>query len=307
MAFLEVSGIYKAFGKTEVLKGIDFSLEKGHTSYTSNLGMLPLRRAICDYLCSDYDLDYNPETQCLITVGVSEALDLAVRAVLCPGDEAIYASPCYVSYPAEIQMTGGIPVPLPTYRKDNFAVDPGELRKLITPRTKLLMLNFPCNPTGAVMGRAALEEVAKIARKYDLLSVPVVDNENRLGGIITIDDIIDVMDDAATEDIEKMHMLLPSEDDYLKTGIFTLVKNRIVWLLILMIASTFTSQIITGFEDKLAAIAGLTASIPMLTGTGGNAGNQVSSLIIRGIALGKIEIKDFFRVLWMRRCIPLYA
>ena len=138
------------------------------------------------------------------------------------------------------------------------------------------------------------EEVAKIARKYDLLSVPVVDNENRLVGIITIDDIIDVMDDAVTEDIEKMHMLIPSEDDYLKTGIFTLVKNRIVWLLILMIASTFTSQIITGFEDKLAAIAGLTASIPMLTGTGGNAGNQVSSLIIRGIALGKIEIKDFF-------------
>ena len=86
-----------------------FSLEKGHTSYTSNLGMLPLRRAICDYLRSDYDLDYNPETQCLITVGVSEALDLAVRAVLCPGDEAIYATPCYVSYPAEIQMTGWVP------------------------------------------------------------------------------------------------------------------------------------------------------------------------------------------------------
>lgn len=148
-----------------------FSLEKGHTSYTSNLGMLPLRRAICDYLRSDYDLDYNPETQCLITVGVSEALDLAVRAVLCPGDEAIYATPCYVSYPAEIQMTGGIPVPLPTYRKDNFAVDPGELRKLITPRTKLLMLNFPCNPTGAVMGRAALEEVAKIAIENDLVVI----------------------------------------------------------------------------------------------------------------------------------------
>ena len=142
------------------------------------------------------------------------------------------------------------------------------------------------------------EEVAEIARKYDLLSVPVVDNENRLVGIITIDDIIDVMEEAATEDIEKMHMLLPSEDDYLKTGVFTLVKNRIVWLLVLMISATFTSQIITGFEDKLAAVAGLTASIPMLTGTGGNAGNQVSSLIIRGIALGKIGISDYFKVLW---------
>ncbi len=148
-----------------------FSLERGHTSYTSNLGMPSLRRAVCDYLRSDYDLDYCHENQCLITVGVSEALDLAVRAVLSPGDEAIYAAPCYVSYPAEIQMTGGIPVPLPTYRKDNFAVDPEELRKLITPKTKLLMLNFPCNPTGAVMGRKALEEVARIAIENDLVVI----------------------------------------------------------------------------------------------------------------------------------------
>lgn len=142
------------------------------------------------------------------------------------------------------------------------------------------------------------EEVAAIAKKYDLLSVPVVDNEGRLVGIITIDDIVDIIDEEATEDMEKMALLTPSEDEYLKTGVFTLAKNRIGWLLILMIASTFTGQIIEGFENQLATIAGLTACIPMLMGTGGNSGNQVSTLIIRGLALGEVRIKDYFRVLW---------
>lgn len=142
------------------------------------------------------------------------------------------------------------------------------------------------------------ETVASLARKYDLLSVPVVDNEQRLVGIITIDDIVDVIEDENTEDFEKMALLLPSEDEYLKTGVFTLTKNRIVWLLVLMISATFTGQIIEGFEDKLSAIAGLTASIPMLMDTGGNSGNQVSTLIIRGLALGDIKVKDYFKVLW---------
>ena len=142
------------------------------------------------------------------------------------------------------------------------------------------------------------EDVAAIAKKYDLLSVPVVDNEDRLVGIITIDDIVDIIDEEATEDMEKMALLTPSEDEYLKTGVFTLAKNRIGWLLILMIASTFTGQIIEGFENQLATIAGLTACIPMLMGTGGNSGNQVSTLIIRGLALGEVRIKDYFRVLW---------
>ena len=142
------------------------------------------------------------------------------------------------------------------------------------------------------------EEIAAIAKKYDLLSVPVVDNENRLVGIITIDDIVDIIDEEATEDMEKMALLTPSEDEYLKTGVFTLAKNRIGWLLVLMIASTFTGQIIEGFENQLATIAGLTACIPMLMGTGGNSGNQVSTLIIRGLALGEVRIKDYFRVLW---------
>lgn len=142
------------------------------------------------------------------------------------------------------------------------------------------------------------EAVAAIARKYDLLSVPVVDNENRLVGIITIDDIVDVIEEENTEDFEKMALLLPSEDEYMKTGVFTLTKNRIVWLLVLMISATFTGQIIENFEDKLAAFAGLTACIPMLMDTGGNSGNQVSTLIIRGLALGTIQIRDYFKVLW---------
>lgn len=142
------------------------------------------------------------------------------------------------------------------------------------------------------------EEVAAIAKKYDLLSVPVVDKENRLVGIITIDDIVDIIDEEATEDFEKMAMLTPSDDEYLKTKFLTLAKNRIPWLMILMISSTFTGQIIEGFENKLAAVAGLTACIPMLMGTGGNSGSQVSTLIIRGLALDEIRVKDYLKVLW---------
>ncbi len=142
------------------------------------------------------------------------------------------------------------------------------------------------------------ETVAAIAKKYDLLSVPVVDKENRLVGIITIDDIVDIIDEEATEDFEKMALLHPSEDEYLKTGVFTLAKNRIIWLLVLMVSATLTGQIIENFEAKLAMVAGLTACIPMLMDTGGNSGNQVSTLIIRGLALGEIEIKDYFKVLW---------
>ena len=142
------------------------------------------------------------------------------------------------------------------------------------------------------------EEVASIAKKYDLLSVPVVDNEGRLVGIITIDDIIDIIDEEATEDFEKMANLTPSDDEYLKTKVWGLAKNRIPWLIILLISSTFTGQIIEGFETKLAAIAGMTACIPMLMGTGGNSGSQVSTLIIRGLALDEIRVRDYFKVLW---------
>ncbi len=140
------------------------------------------------------------------------------------------------------------------------------------------------------------EYVADIVRKYDLLSVPVTDNENRLVGIITIDDVVDVIEEEVTEDFEKMAAMTPSDDEYLKTGIFKLAKNRILWLLILMISGTFTGMIIEGYEALLSGFVALTASMPMLMGTAGNAGSQVSTLIIRGLAVGEIEIKDYFKI-----------
>lgn len=142
------------------------------------------------------------------------------------------------------------------------------------------------------------EYVADLARKYDLLSIPVVDSENRLVGIVTIDDIVDIIEEENTEDFEKMALLVPNEEAYIKTPVITLAKNRIVWLMILMVSATFTGLIIEGFENKLALISGLTAAIPMLMDTGGNSGNQVSTLIIRGLALGEISLKDYFKVLW---------
>lgn len=149
------------------------------------------------------------------------------------------------------------------------------------------------------------EQVADMARKYDLLSVPVVDNEGRLVGIITIDDIVDVIEEENTEDFEKMAMLRPSEDNYLKTGVLSLAKNRIIWLLVLMVSATFTGKIIENYESMLAAVAGLTAAIPMLMGTSGNAGNQVSTLIIRGLALGELSPKDYFKILFKELRVAL--
>lgn len=140
------------------------------------------------------------------------------------------------------------------------------------------------------------EDVADMVRKYDLLSVPVVDNEGRLVGIITIDDIVDVIEEENTEDFEKMAMLRPSVSEYLKTGVFMLAKNRIGWLMLLMITATFTGKIIGGFEDMLAAVAGLTAAIPMLMNTSGNSGNQASTLIIRGLATGEVTLRDAAKV-----------
>ena len=142
------------------------------------------------------------------------------------------------------------------------------------------------------------EQVADVAKHYDLLAVPVVDNENRLVGIVTIDDIMDIIEDEATEDFEKMAALLPSDDEYLKTPVLTLVRNRIGWLLVLMVSATLTGSIIQSFEDMLAVVTGLTASIPILTGTGGNAGNQSSTIAIRSLALGQIGPGDTFKVLF---------
>ena len=142
------------------------------------------------------------------------------------------------------------------------------------------------------------EDASAVFSKYDLTVVPVVDNENRLVGIITVDDALDVLETEATEDIEIMGGITPSDKPYLKTSIWETFKARFPWLLLLMISATFTGQIISHFETALASAAVLTAYIPMLMDTGGNSGSQASVTVIRGISLNDIEFSDFFRVVW---------
>lgn len=143
------------------------------------------------------------------------------------------------------------------------------------------------------------EEVAKQFKKYDFTAMPVVDNENRLVGIITVDDIVDILEEENTEDMEKMAAIMPSDKPYMKSGVWEIFKNRFPWLLLLMVTSVFTQAIITSFEDALrSASVALTAFIPMLMGTGGNAGGQASVTVIRGISLGEIEYRDVPRVIW---------
>lgn len=142
------------------------------------------------------------------------------------------------------------------------------------------------------------EQVAQMFSNYNFLALPVVDNENRLVGIVTIDDAIDVIQEEATEDIEKMAAVLPSDKPYMKTSIFGLYKKRVPWLLILMLSATFTSAIISSFEAVLANVLILSSFIPMITGSGGNAGSQSSVSVIRALSLGEIQFKSIFLVLW---------
>jgi len=141
------------------------------------------------------------------------------------------------------------------------------------------------------------EEVARKFKKYDLIAMPVVDKENRLVGIITVDDIMDVIDDENTEDFYKMAAISPSDENYLDTSVFGIAKQRIIWLLILMISATFTGYIIKSFETALASVVTLAMFIPQLMDTGGNAGSQSSTVIIRGIALGTVKFRDGWKVL----------
>ena len=142
------------------------------------------------------------------------------------------------------------------------------------------------------------EDVSGMFSDYDLLAVPVVDREKRLVGIVTVDDVMDVMEQEATEDMEIMAAITPSDRPYMKTAVFDLWKNRIPWLLILMISATFTGMIITSFEDALAAQVVLTAFIPMLMDTGGNSGSQASVTVIRSLSLGDVEFSDLIHVIW---------
>ena len=142
------------------------------------------------------------------------------------------------------------------------------------------------------------EQVAQMFSNYNFLALPVVDNENRLVGIVTIDDAIDVIQEEATEDIEKMAAVLPSDKPYMKTSVFGLYRKRAPWLLILMLSATFTSAIISSFEAVLANVLILSSFIPMITGSGGNAGSQASVSVIRALSLGEIQFKSIFLVLW---------
>ena len=142
------------------------------------------------------------------------------------------------------------------------------------------------------------ESVAEKFKKYDLTAMPVVDGENRLVGIITVDDIVDILQEETTEDIEKMAAMTPSDKPYLKTSVWDIYKHRIPWLMLLMVSATFTGLIITKFEHALAAQVVLTAYIPMLMDTGGNSCSQSSVTIIRGLSLSEIHFKDIFAVLW---------
>lgn len=171
---------------------------------------------------------------------------------------------------------------------------------------RMLLLSRPSAKIGDLMEENVItvstkmdqEEVAKLFQKYDFDAMPVVDSENRLVGIITVDDVMDIIEQEATEDIEKMAAITPTDKSYMKTSVFETCKSRIPWLLFLMLSSTFTSKIITSYEEALSAYTVLTAYIPMFMGTGGNAGGQTSVTIIRSISLGEVEFKDIFRILW---------
>lgn len=146
-----------------------YSLERGHTGYTSNLGLPVLRERISAYVEKHFKVSYDPKTEVIVTVGVSEAIDLALRALVNPGDEVLYHEPCYVSYNPSVALAHGIPVAVPTRVEDNFRLTAEMLATKITPQSKVLMLNFPCNPTGATQSKEELEKIAKLCVQHDLV------------------------------------------------------------------------------------------------------------------------------------------
>ena len=148
-----------------------FALEKGKTGYTSNFGLLKLRRAISRYVAENFHVEYDPHTEILVTVGVSEALDIALRAIINPGDEIIYHEPCYVSYSPSIAMTHGVPVAVSCKAENGFSVTAEAIEAAVTPRSKALVLNFPTNPTGGTMTRTELLKIADVVLRHNLLVI----------------------------------------------------------------------------------------------------------------------------------------
>lgn len=148
-----------------------FSLERGETHYTANRGLLELRRAIATYVRSNFGAEYNPDKEIIVTAGVSEAMDIALRAILDPGDEVIYHEPCFVSYAPVIRMAHGVPVPVETSRDGSFRLTPDQIEAKLTPRTKAILLNYPNNPTGATLSKQEVEAIAALVIKHDLLII----------------------------------------------------------------------------------------------------------------------------------------
>lgn len=177
------------------------------------------------------------------------------------------------------------------------------LRKLILSNDETIVKDIMDTDVISVSTVDDQEEVANLFKKYDYNVMPVVDHENRLVGIITVDDILDVIEQETTEDLQKMAAMEPTEKEYLKTNNWLLAKHRIPWLLILMVSATFTGGIIKQYENALQSVMILASFIPMIMDTGGNSGSQSSTLIIRGLALGELKSSDFLKVLWKELCV----
>lgn len=179
------------------------------------------------------------------------------------------------------------------------------LRKLVLLDENLLIEDIMNEDVIVTNTMSDQEEVVNIFKKYDLITLPVVDKESRLVGIITIDDIMDVIDQETTEDFQRMAAMEPTDEEYLEAGIFSLASKRIMWLLVLMLSATLTGGVIKKFESVLEAVVVLMVYVPMLMDSAGNAGSQSSTLIIRGLALGEIELKDYLKVLWKELRVSL--
>lgn len=179
------------------------------------------------------------------------------------------------------------------------------LRKLVLLDENLLIEDIMNEDVIVTNTMSDQEEVVNIFKKYDLITLPVVDKESRLVGIITIDDIMDVIDQETTEDFQRMAAMEPTDEEYLDAGIFSLASKRIMWLLVLMLSATLTGGVIKKFESVLEAVVVLMVYVPMLMDSAGNAGSQSSTLIIRGLALGEIELKDYLKVLWKELRVSL--
>lgn len=179
------------------------------------------------------------------------------------------------------------------------------LKKLLASPDEEIIENIMDKNVLSVKTSTNQEEAVELFKKYDLTVLPVIDVENILVGIITIDDVVDVIEEENTEDFQKMAAMAPSKEEYLETSVFNLAKNRLTWLLVLMVSATFTGTIISKYEEIIEQMVVLAAAIPMLMDTGGNAGSQSSTLIIRGMALGEIKVGDYLKVVWKELRVSL--